>query len=242
MSGLILIPIQFNYDPNIGPSNKHSSEVFIEPTFPIKINDDWRILTHTVIPIVSVPQLATNNTNTGLSNIMLSALVSPTNDAGSKFSWGVGGGLMLPTASDTNPVTYTNTPTGYDCWAAGPAVVGVYKNGHWVAGALFNQLWSFNGSAQTNINAMQIQGFAFYNIGSGYSLGYMPLININWQKEASQSTTLPVGLQFGKLFMIDGFFPLGVSVGGYYNAIRPDDAPTAQYRAQLSFVLPESMF
>ena len=42
--------------------------------------------------------------------------------------------------------------------------------------------------------------------------------------------------------MLGGFFPLGVSVGGYYNAIRPDDAPIAQYRAQLFFVLPESMF
>lgn len=239
LSGLIMLPIQNNFDMNISTLNKTAYELLIEPTFPIKINDDWRILTHTVIPVVSMPEIESGKTTSGLSNIMVSALLSPASKG--KWSWGVGGGVMLPTASNTNPLTYTNTPTGYDSWAAGPAVVGVFKNGPWVAGALFNQLWSFDSAADTKINAMQIQGFAFYNMGKGYSLGYMPLINIDWTKSASQSTLLPVGLDFGKLFMIGGVFPLGLSAGGAYNVLRPDNAPEYQWRIQLFFVMPESM-
>jgi hypothetical protein len=237
LSGLILIPVQYNYNFDIGPQDKSSQELLIEPTFPIKLTDKWQILTHTIIPIVNMPEIEDNKSSSGLSNIIFSALLSP--KAGSKYTWGVGGGILLPTASDTAPLSWTNTPTGYDCWAAGPSVVGVYKNGPWVAGALFNQMWSFSGNSE--MNAMQIQGFAFYNIGQGFSVGYMPLITIDWRRASDQSTLLPVGLQVGKLFMIKGVFPIGVSVGSYYNVIRPDYAPKNCVRAQLFFVLPESI-
>jgi hypothetical protein len=145
---------------------------------------------------------------------------------------------MFPTASNTAPLSWTNTPTGYDCWAAGPAIVGVYKDGPWVAGALVNQMWSFGGG-NSNMNMMQIQGFAFFNWGDGYYLGSMPRIMIDWTKSADQGTLLPLGLQLGKLFMIGGVFPLGLSVGGYYNVIRPDFAPESMLRVELFFILPE---
>jgi hypothetical protein len=237
LSGLILMPVQYNYNFDIGPQDKSSQELLIEPTFPIKLTEKWQILTHTIIPVVSMPEVEGNKSSSGLSNIAFSALISPKTTG--KFTWGVGGGILLPTASDTSPISWTNTPTGYDCWAAGPSVVGVYKNGPWVAGALFNQMWSFSGDSE--MNAMQIQGFAFYNIGQGFSIGYMPLVTIDWRKASDESTLLPVGLQVGKLFMIKGVFPIGVSLGSYYNVVRPDYAPKNCIRAQLFFVLPESI-
>ena len=111
-----------------------------------------------------------------------------------------------------------------------------------MAGALFNQMWSFAGSPKVNLNTLQVQPFVFYNLGDGYSLGYMPIISVDWTKSAGESTMLPVGLQFGKLFMIGGVFPLGVSVGGSYNAIRPEYAPESSVSLQLFFVLPKQAF
>jgi hypothetical protein len=234
LSGLILLPMEYSYTGSVGPIQKSAQELIIEPTFPIDITDKWKILTHTLIPVVSLPQIGDDKPSTGLSNIMFSALLAKKSET--KYTWGVGGGLMFPTASNTDPVSWGNTPTGYDCWAGGPSVVGVYKNGNWVAGALFNQMWTFSGKSELNL--MQIQGFAYYNLGQGYSIGSMPLISVDWTKSSSQSTLIPLGLMVGKLFMIGGVFPLGLSVGTYYNIIKPDLAPQSTLNAELFFVLP----
>ncbi len=237
LSGLILLPIQYTYTSNVKRVGKPVQIGLAQPTFPIDVSDRWKIITHTLIPYVSVPDIIGDKTTSGLSNITFQALLSAKNQG--TFSWGLGGSLMLPTAADTEPLSWTNTPTGYDTWAAGPSILGVYKEGQWVAGALFNQMWSFAGSPKVNLNTLQVQPFVFYNLGDGYSLGYMPIISVDWTKSAGESTMLPVGLQFGKLFMIGGVFPLGVSVGGSYNAIRPEYAPESSVSLQLFFVLPK---
>jgi len=236
LSGLILLPLQYNYAPSIGPLDKPVHQLLIEPTFPIKINDDWKILTHTIIPYVSVPAIGDAPANSGLGNVMFSALLARKSKG--HFTMGYGAGLMFPTASDTAPLSWTHSPTGFDCWAAGPSVVGVYMKGQWVGGVLVNQNWSF-GSGDSDLNAMQIQGFLFYNLKKGFSIGYEPLVTIDWNKPADQSTTVPIGLQAGKLFMIGGVFPLGTSVGAYYNVIRPDVAPKGIVRVEVYTILPE---
>ena len=235
LSGLILLPLEYSYTGSVGPIDKSAQQLIIEPTFPIDITDKWKILTHTLIPVVSLPQLGDDKPSSGLSNIMFSALLAKKSEG--KFTWGAGAGLMFPTASNTDPVSWTNTPTGYDCWALGPSVVGVFKSGNWVTGALLNQMWTVSG--ESDLNMMQVQAFAFYNLGQGYSISTMPLISVDWTKKSSQSTLLPLGLMVGKLFMIGGVFPLGLSVGTYYNVIKPDAAPQSTLRAELFFVLPE---
>ena len=234
LSGLILLPMEYSYTGSVGPIQKSAQELIIEPTFPININKNWKILTHTLIPVVSLPQIGDDKPSSGFSNIMFSALLAKKSQ--SKLTWGLGAGLMFPTASNTEPIAWGNTPTGYDCWAGGPSLVGVYKNGNWVVGALFNQMWTFSG--ESNYNVLQVQGFGYYNLGQGYSIGTMPLITIDWTTSSSQSTMFPLGLMVGKLFMIGGVFPLGLSVGTYYNIIKPDLAPQSTLNAELFFVLP----
>ncbi|MEI6286057.1 MAG: hypothetical protein WCP79_06090 [Bacillota bacterium] len=237
LGGLIMIPIQNNLNFNAGPqNNKGFFNLMVEPTFPININEDWKLLNHIVIPVNSVPT-ASGSTDTGLGNVMLTTLV--TKNSTSAFTFGAGAGLFTPTQSYAN-YTNTQTPTGMNAWAAGPAVVGVYKNGPFVGGVLLNQMWSFAGPAP--INQLTIQGFSSYNFDYGYSLSYMPLININWKAAPGQQVLFPIGLNVGKVFLVDGKLPIGLSVGGYYNVIRPDNAPESQLRLQLFFVLPESMF
>lgn len=234
LSGLILLPLEYSYSGSVGPIQKSSQQFIIEPTFPVNITKDWKILTHTMIPFVKFPQIGTDDPSTGLSNIMFSGLL--TRNSKKMLTWGAGGCIMFPTASNTDPVAWANTPTGYDCWAAGPSIVGVFKSGNWVAGALFNQMWKFSGTS--DLNMMQIQGFAFYNLGDGYSIGSLPLITVDWTKSSDESTLLPLGVMIGKLFMIGGVFPLGLSVGTYYNVIKPDIAPQSTLNAELFFVLP----
>jgi len=237
LGGLIMIPIQGNINFNAGPQNdKQYFNLMVEPTFPLKINDDWMTLNHIVLPVNSVP-LYNGNTETGFGNIVVSSMITKKTD--SKFTFGAGAGLLMNTASYSN-LNYDTTPTGANAWAVGPAVVGVYKDGPFVGGALVNQMWSFAGPS--SINQMSIQGFANYNFGYGISLNYTPLININWHASAGQQVLFPIGLGIGKVFLIDGKLPVGASVSGYYNVIRPDNAPESQLRLQLFFVLPESMF
>jgi hypothetical protein len=52
--------------------------------------------------------------------------------------------------------TATDPLLGSGKWSAGPAVVALTMQGHWVIGALANNQWSFAGWGSKNVNQMLI--------------------------------------------------------------------------------------
>ena len=54
IANLISIPIQANYDENIGPTDDGSTwRINIQPVIPFSLNDEWDVITRTILPIIS---------------------------------------------------------------------------------------------------------------------------------------------------------------------------------------------
>jgi hypothetical protein len=53
----ISVPFQNNTNLNYGPEKKSQNIVNIQPVIPIEVNQDWNVITRTIIPVVSQPEL-----------------------------------------------------------------------------------------------------------------------------------------------------------------------------------------
>jgi hypothetical protein len=113
------------------------------------------------------------------------------------------------------------------------------KGDPWVYGVLANNLWSLTSDKQGGAyNNGLIQYFANYNLPSGLYLTTAPINTVNWKADSSQQWTVPLGGGVGKIFHF-GRLPVNMQASAYYNAIRPDNAPNWQIRAQVQFMFPK---
>jgi hypothetical protein len=136
IASLISLPLQNNFNFGVGPEEELQYILNVQPVVPLKLNDDWNLITRTVVPLIYQPTLAAGvDDKFGLSDVQLSMFLSPTKTG--VFTWGVGPVLQFPTATDE--------VLGTEKWAAGPTGVALLIKGPWVVGALVNQLWSFGG-------------------------------------------------------------------------------------------------
>src|ERR1017187_846149 len=230
VGNLISVPFQENLNLNTGPLEKNYNLLNIQPVIPIDINEDWNIITRTILPVISLPPFAPgqNRTN-GIGDLQITAFLSPAKPG--SWIWGVGAITQLPTHSD--PLLGNNN-TGF-----GPSFVVLHleHGSPWVYGALVNNVWSSNNSTAPSYNNGLMQPFLNYNFHSGAYLTSSPIMTVNWQAKGSQQWTVPMGGGVGKIFHF-GKLPVNSQLSGYYNVARPDYAPNWQIRLQVQLMFP----
>jgi hypothetical protein len=120
----------------------------------------------------------------------------------------------------------------------GPSVVALTIQGHWVFGALVNNLFSVTGdSDRKTVNQMLIQPFRNYNLPDGWYVTSAPIITADWEAASDDRWTVPVGGGVGKIFRL-GKLPLNAQLQAFYNVVRPDNTAEWQLRVQLQFLFP----
>jgi hypothetical protein len=228
---LYSFPFQNNTNFNYGPHKGTQDILNIQPVIPIHVNEDWNIITRTILPLVWQPSLLPAQTVPfGTGPITFSAFLSPKNPTNG-WLWAVGPVLQIPTASDKS--------LGSNVWGGGPTAAIVYMKGPWVTGALANNVWSFGGTSGhggTRYNMFLVQPFANYNFGRGWYVGTAPIITANWLSAGNDAWTVPVGANVGRVVKIFGKLPVNFSVGAYYNAVRPEYGSTWQLRTQITLI------
>ena len=230
VASMISLPFQNNTDFNIGPDNKTKNTMNIQPVWPFELNDDWNLITRTIMPVVSQPALLPGQDRTfGLSDTTMSLFFSP-RDSG-KITWGAGPIFLLPTA--------TNNMLGADKWGAGISGVALTTIDKFTFGAMVSNVWSFAGSGDNNINLFTLQYFINYNMDDGWYLISAPINTANWQANSDNKWTVPLGGGVGRVFKV-GEMPLNAQLSAYYNVITPDNfGPEWQMRAQVQFLFPK---
>ncbi len=227
---LISVPFQNNINFDVGPKEKTQNILNIQPVWPLSLNDNWNVITRTILPVISQPTSALNpNRKFGLGDITFTAFLSPAKPSG--VIWGVGPVLLIPTATDK--------ALGSEKWGVGPSLVVLKMQGPWVYGALISNIKSFAGSDdRNNINLMTLQPFVNYNFPSGFYLSSSPVITANWENTDSNRWLVPLGGGVGKVFKL-GRLPVNASFQGYYNVSRPKLAARWTIRLQLQFLFPK---
>ena len=191
IANLISLPLQNNTNFGVGPGDKIQNILNIQPVWPFTLNEDWNLITRTILPLVSQPGLTgikveggdivvdpegkvEEGRTFGLGDTSFTAFFSP-KDSG-KLTWGVGPVALLPTA--------TNDAIGSDKWGAGASVVLLTMPGKWVVGSLFSNVWSFAGSGDKDINLFTWQYFINYNLPNRWYLTSAPIITANWEADS----------------------------------------------------------
>lgn len=245
LADLISMPFQGNIDFGIGPGGGHKMFTNIQPVIPISLNDDWNIVSRTILPVIDQQgiDLASDRSDAfGLGDTVQSLFFSPTNPE--PFVWGLGPVFLLPTATDT--------ALGSDKWGAGPTGVVFMKSGPWTYGLLANHLWDFAGtsssgnyitlpdgqvtSTDNSVNLTYIQPFASYTTSTATTFTVNSESTYNW--DANQ-WTIPINFQVSQLVKIGGA-PVSVYAGVRWYAEASDQGPDWGARLGFTLMLPKS--
>ncbi len=230
VASMISLPLQNNTNMGIGPNDSTQNILNIQPVWPFQINDDWNLITRTIMPVVSQPEILTGEDRiNGVGDTLFTSFLSPV-DPG-KITWGVGPVFLLPTA--------TNDILGQDKWAAGLSAVFLAMPGKWVIGSLFSNIWSVGGAGEQDINLFTWQPFINYNLNDGWYVMTSPILTGNWEADSDHRWTVPLGGGVGKVFKI-GKQPLNAQLSLYKNVVTPDDYGAEwQLRTQIQFLFPK---
>jgi hypothetical protein len=231
VANLISVPFQNNTNLNVGPQDRAQNVLNIQPVIPIDLNSDWNIITRTILPIISQPGFAPNQSRTnGVGDAQFAAFLSPAKPG--SWIWGAGPIIQLP--------THSNDLLGNNNAGVGPSFVILHltHGDPWVYGVLVNNIWSVGHSSSPAYNNGLVQPFVNYNFEGGLYLTSVPVWTVNWSAKGSQQWTVPMGGGVGKIFKL-GKLPVNAQLSAYYNVVRPDFVGNWQIRAQVQFLLPK---
>jgi hypothetical protein len=234
VSDLISVPFQNNTNFRQGPYNQTGNILNIQPVVPIEINEEWNVISRTIIPIVHQVRLSPGiGPDLGLGDINPTLFLSPSKPApflSGNMVTGFGPTFLFPTS--------TGPTLGPGRWASGISGVAAYLDGPWVIGLLASNLWSFAPPySHDNVRLLNAQYFINYNMKGGWYLTSSPIISADWTATPGKQWTVPVGGGLGRVFTI-GKQPVNVSLSAYYNAVRPDNAAAWQIRFALALLFP----
>jgi hypothetical protein len=61
VGALISVPFQNDTNLNYGPEKGTQSVLNIQPVIPISVNEEWNVITRTILPVISQPALYLGN-------------------------------------------------------------------------------------------------------------------------------------------------------------------------------------
>lgn len=92
IANLTSVPIQYNALFGGGRDGKAMASVLdIQPVIPFRLNDDWNLITRTILPVTSIDSLFNGrNDVSGLADTQMSLFLSPQEVGPGGLIWGVG--------------------------------------------------------------------------------------------------------------------------------------------------------
>ena len=234
VADMISVPFQNNTNFSVGPEEETQNILNIQPVIPFNLNENWNLITRTIIPVISQPGFASGQEReNGIGDIQISAFLSPIQPTSG--GWILAGGLVaqLDTATDSR--------LGAGRQGLGPSVIALRPDGAWVYGGLVNNIWDVGGDDDRDeINQMLIQPFVNYNFPDrpGRYLTFAPIITANWEADSGDQWTVPLGGGIGQI-MKWGDTPVNLQASAYYNVEKPKNGADWQMRLQVQFLFPK---
>ena len=234
IAAMISVPFQNNFDWGGGPrGDGFQYKMNIQPVIPFHLNEDWNLITRTIIPVVQQDDVAgtylrPSGSQFGLSDTLFSAWLSPVKPTSGGWIWGLGPALLFPTGTD-DMLTANQ-------WAAGPTAIALKQDGKFTYGALANQVWSYAGNGgRASVNQTFFQPFFVYGPGGGWSFALNTESTYDW---TGNQWTIPINLMANKVSKI-GTLPVQWQAGVRYYADKPDNGPDWGLRFGFTLLLPE---
>lgn len=230
VASLISVPFQSNFEAGAGANGDGFAYTMnIQPVIPIPLNDEWNLISRTILPVAYRDYLPAPDGNTfGLGDTTQSLFFSPKNPGPGGIIWGLGPAFLIPTATDD--------VLGSGKLGIGPTAVLLKQTGPWTVGVLTNHIWSVAGEGgRPDVSQTFLQPFLAYALGRGMTINLNTESSYDW---VANQWTVPINLGLTKVFQI-GDQHLSFQIGGKYYAEAPEGAPDWGIRTTLTFLFPE---
>ena len=243
---IISAPFENNFYFGIGPSDATAYVLNMKPMYPVNFGD-WNLINRFVVPVIysegqEVDTALKNHVDLehtqindllggsafGLGDITYQAFLSPAKPG--KIIWGLGAAFVVPTATEER---YES-----DKWSAGPALVALTMPGNWVVGCLAQNVWSYGGSGDEDVNKFLFQYFVNYNLSDGWYLSSTPTLTANWEADNDDRWMIPFGGGVGRVTKF-GQLPVDLKLTGYWNAEKPENGPDWSLQFTVKFLFPK---
>jgi hypothetical protein len=201
----ITVPIQVEYNENIGPTDDGTrTTVFVQPIIPIKISENWNLITRTIVPLIQQDDIFPGaGSQSGLGDISESLFFSPDYTVD---GWTIGAGpyLQFDTATDDY--------LGFEEHGAGASVIALKVDGHLQYGFLANQAYSIEGHVGGAYSYAFIQPFVDYTTDGGLTWEFTSESTYNWKDDA---WSVPLTVTASQFVMV-GDLPILIGGGVKY--------------------------
>lgn len=229
ISSLISVPFQFNYDRGMGAAgNGHKTTVNVQPVIPFSLNDNWNVISRTIIPFIDQSDVIPGTSQSGVGDIVQSFFFSPKAPTAGGLIWGVGPVFLIPSGA---------TGLSGDQFAAGITGVALKQSGPWTYGALANQLWSVGSTTGgTKINSTYFQPFLSYSTPKAWTFALNTESTYDW---VNDEASVPINFMVSKVTKI-GKQPVSIGGGVRYWADSPPGGPEGwAARVMITFLYPK---
>jgi hypothetical protein len=250
VANLISVPLQSNLDYGGGAQRSGSQYTLnIQPVIPIKLTNDWNLITRTIVPLTDVVHIVPGENLFGMGDILQSFFLSPAQPVNGVVV-GAGPVFLYPTA--------TRDEISANQFAAGPTLVALKQQNGFTIGILANHLWGVGNPGRNGlgggsilgddgstilippgqsarVNASYLQPFFSYTTPSQTTFTLQTESTYNW---TAHQWTVPVEAGVSQVLKI-GSQPISIAAMAKYWAVRPDGAPAWGARFVLTFLFPK---
>jgi hypothetical protein len=229
VAALISVPFEYTWDTKAGVNEQGDKNYLtLKPVVPISINQEWNLISRTVMPLVKQSNITPGTTQSGVADITQSFFFSPKAPTSDGLIWGVGPIISIPT---------DETGLSSKQWGTGPTGVLLKQSGTYTFGLLaFNLYGLGNPDAGMNkLNNLFLQPFVTKQLGQGLSVSSNLESSYDW---TADKWTVPLNLSVAQVMKV-GNQPISFSVGARYFIERPESAPNWGLRATATFLFPK---
>jgi hypothetical protein len=249
VASLISVPFQSNLDYGGGPKHSGSQYVLnIQPVIPFKLNNDWNLITRTIVPLTDVVHIVPGNP-VGIGDTVQSFFLSPAKPING-IILGAGPVFLWPTA--------TRDEISANQFGAGPTFVALTQSHGLTVGMLANHIWGIGPPGANGLGGGSILGddgstipvapgrsptlsatflnpFVSYTFPSNTTLNLQTESTYNW---TAKTWTVPIIGGVSQILKV-GSQPFSVAVLGKYYAVRPEGAPGWGVRFVFTLLFPK---
>ena len=230
VADLISLPFQNNLNFNAGPHRGVQDTLNIQPIIPFHINEDWNLITRTVVPLEWNPSAQpAASVPFGTGPVTVSVFLSPKAPTDGWY-YGIGPITQMP--------TITSKTLGSNMWGMGPAIIIVKQTKEFVFSVIANNVFSVSGTpgpTGSSYSLFYLNPTVNYNFGDGWFVSSSPIITANWNAHG-EKWSVPMGGSVGHVFKLASGIPVAINAGAQYYMIRPQYGPTWLIRTQVNFL------
>lgn len=202
VANLISVPLQFNYDCCIGPSQGGRYLLNVQPVIPFSLNGDWNLIVRTILPIIDQDRLAPDVGSTwGLGDTTQSFFFAPKAPVHG-WIFAIGPALLWPTGSNG---------LSANKWGAGPTALALRQRGGWTYGVLANHIWSYANAGDAHgaeVSQTFVQPFLSWTSPTATTVGINSESTYDWK---AKEWSIPVNFTVSHVYKFGG---QRVSLGG----------------------------